>query len=343
MPGNIELVLPALFDLPLSELPPGLLSDQLPALNRILRLANTRASSAFTIDAMLRQTLALDSSAAELTSSLPLAQAYAAPERRQSNRQLLFRAVHLRPDLQNAIVVPISHDQTDLHDIDILIKGLEDIFKVDFDVTVIGDGLFLMDLKVFEAPAHYPHILSVLGKPANPYTEQSRQHLHWYRLLNEMQMFLHAHDLNRERERRGRLAVNSLWFWGGGRVPDEVDNRIAWYCDDPVLSRFATSIGLNTAPLAQLSRPLEAATVAVVDLRLLELLKCGTATDFGNILLDIESRLLQPLLKTADCERRVLRLRAGHDMDLQLTPFASLKFWRRPRSLAGWPGVIDNG
>ncbi|MDH3761646.1 MAG: hypothetical protein OEU50_11745 [Gammaproteobacteria bacterium] len=343
MPANIQLVLPGLFDLPLSELSPRLLSEQLPALNRILRLANTRANSAFTIDAMLRQLLALDSSAAETASSLPLAQAYAAPERRKSNRQLLFRAVHLRPDLHNAIIVPISHDREDLHDIIILINDLYDIFNVDCDISAIDEGMFLMDLKAFEAPAHYPHILSVLGKPANPYIEQSRQHLQWYKLLNEMQMFLHAHDLNRDRERRGRLAINSLWFWGGGRVPDNVDSRLAWYCDDPVLSRFATSLGLTTASLEQLSEPVDAAAVAVVDLRLLELLKSGVATDFGDLLLDIEHSLLQPLLKAIDRERKDLRLRLGHDSDLQMTPVSALKFWRRPRSLADWPSAIDNG
>ena len=43
---------------------------------------------------------------------------------------------------------------------------------------------------------HYPHFLSVLGKPANPYILQTREHLSWYRLLNEMQMFMHQHEVN---------------------------------------------------------------------------------------------------------------------------------------------------
>lgn len=39
-------------------------------------------------------------------------------------------------------------------------------------------------------------------------------HAQWWRLLNEAQMLLHAHPVNREREARGKPTVNSLWPWG---------------------------------------------------------------------------------------------------------------------------------
>jgi hypothetical protein len=35
-------------------------------------------------------------------------------------------------------------------------------------------------------------------------------------LLNEVQMLLHEHPVNAEREARGAATVNSVWFWGGG-------------------------------------------------------------------------------------------------------------------------------
>jgi hypothetical protein len=41
----------------------------------------------------------------------------------------------------------------------------------------------------------------------------------WRRLLNDMQMALHDHPVNRRRAARGELAVNSLWLWGGGAWP----------------------------------------------------------------------------------------------------------------------------
>jgi len=44
----------------------------------------------------------------------------------------------------------------------------------------------------------------------------------WRVLLNEAQITLHNHPLNAERIRKGLLPVNSLYFWGGGVLPDQV-------------------------------------------------------------------------------------------------------------------------
>ena len=40
-------------------------------------------------------------------------------------------------------------------------------------------------------------------------------------LLSEIEMALHEHEVNLEREADGQLPINSLWLWGGGTAPDE--------------------------------------------------------------------------------------------------------------------------
>ena len=52
-----------------------------------------------------------------------------------------------------------------------------------------------------------------LWLPADPRARLVR------RLQNEVQMFLHTHPLNEERERRGALPVNSFWLDGCGVAP----------------------------------------------------------------------------------------------------------------------------
>ena len=42
----------------------------------------------------------------------------------------------------------------------------------------------------------------------------------WRRWQNEIEMLLHDHVVNREREARGALPVNAVWFSGGGRLAD---------------------------------------------------------------------------------------------------------------------------
>lgn len=338
MSGNLHLVLPGLFDLPLSELAPELLAEQLPGLNRILRQANTTPNQAFTIDAVLQQVLDLPTLRGSPAHGLPLAQGCASSGAEKASRLLLFQAVHLQPDLHSAIIVPIQNNSDNLDDISIIINDLKDLFKVDFDIDFVADGLFLMTLKELEAPTLYPHILSVLGKPANPYIEQSRDNLPWYKLLNEIQMFMHQHPVNQERGRSGRLPVNSLWFWGGGSLPQQYAANLAWCCDDPTLNRFAESLGLTTLGLGELAELGASSDAVCIDLRLLELLKTGIATELDQLLLDIEASLLTPLLNIVDKKRKRLRLRAGFEFDFELTPVAGLKFWRRPQTLATWEG-----
>lgn len=43
---------------------------------------------------------------------------------------------------------------------------------------------------------------------------------YWQRLLNELQMLLHAHPVNQRREQQGLPVVNGLWLWGEGELPD---------------------------------------------------------------------------------------------------------------------------
>jgi len=335
MAGKIELVLPGLFDLPRAEVTSAL-DAELQALNHVLRLAAPRSNRAYSVDAMVRDALALEATAAEKTAGLPLAQAQEAAAGRRSERLLLFQAVHLRPDLHSAMFVPIQVNERNIEDIDILIRDLKELFKVDCYIEEVADGVYLMELREFDAPLHYPHPLSVLGKAANPYIEQSRSNLDWYRLLNEMQMFLHQHEVNQRRMREALLPINSLWFWGGGIRPSHCAEAVACFCDDLLISRFLQDLNLSTATLADIAGLDAGVDALVIDLRLLETLKTGVASDIESLLRNLDNFLLQPLLRLQRRDRRRLVLRAGFEFDFELSPFSALRFWRAARGLGDW-------
>jgi hypothetical protein len=90
----------------------------------------------------------------------------------------------------------------------------------------------------------------------------------WRRLLNEAQILLHNHPLNAERIRAGKLAVNSLWFWGGGRLPDQVVVARPVWSDDPLLAGLCKLAGNACLPLPALLDA-EPDAGAVIDLRVL--------------------------------------------------------------------------
>ena len=102
------------------------------------------------------------------------------------------------------------------------------------------------------------------------------------------------------------------------------------------MNRFAESLGLTILGFGELAELDASSDVVCIDLRLLELLKTGVATELDQLLLDIEASLLAPLLNIVDKKRKCLRLRAGFEFDFELTPAAGLKFWRRPRNLMTW-------
>ncbi len=58
-------------------------------------------------------------------------------------------------------------------------------------------------------------------------------------VLGEIEMALHEHPVNREREAAGRQPINSLWLWGGGTAPEaEARPHPPLYSDDALLTGY---------------------------------------------------------------------------------------------------------
>ncbi len=84
-------------------------------------------------------------------------------------------------------------------------------------------------------------------------------------LGNEIQMLWHDHPVNRARAGRGLPPVNSVWFWGGGRVaaaPAAGGQRLpALHADDPLLTGLWHRLGGETGapPAGDAAAPVLAA------------------------------------------------------------------------------------
>lgn len=60
-----------------------------------------------------------------------------------------------------------------------------------------------------------------------------------HRLLSEVQMALHEHEININRIEAGQREVNSLWIWGGGTAPEvEVKPIFPLFANDPLFKGF---------------------------------------------------------------------------------------------------------
>lgn len=158
----------------------------------------------------------------------------------------------------------------------------------------------------------------------------------WINRLNELQMLLHSHPVNRARAARAQVAVNSLWLWGGG----ELQHHGSAACgrvlsDNPFARGSAHYRGLKVLPL-----PAAAEQAAPVDDGQLVVLEdCRDAAAYQDLpawqdaLQRLEHDWFQALLRA---------LKAGRLDALELYPVNGCAYrLTRRRLLALWKGRGD--
>lgn len=163
-------------------------------------------------------------------------------------------------------------------------------------------------------PMHAPE--AVLGGDLLAFLPEGNEGRRWRQLLNEAQTVLHQHSLNAERIAAGKPPVNSLWFWGGGTLPDTVQaSATAVLSVDPVVQSLAAMAGCAT--LAQ-DTPWQPG--AMIDLRQLR-----DIAEFESPLLpEIETALRGGALDAVE-----LDFADGQRFRLQAAQ--RWRFWRRPQ------------
>jgi hypothetical protein len=89
-----------------------------------------------------------------------------------------------------------------------------------------------------------------MGRRVGEVLPQGGDAMSWQRVMTEVQMLLHTSPVNEARSEQGALAVNGLWFWGGGALP-RAKGDTEWQqviTDHPVARGLALLYGLPVAP-----------------------------------------------------------------------------------------------
>lgn len=326
--GQVDLVVPGLFHLPIHEFDAEFLRGQLPSLNLLLRFGRRVPNTLFDFDSILAYCLGFEPS-----QKLPFASAFVDGKAASQGEYLLCKPIHLKPDMRNAFALPLEEGDDVDSDIDIIINDLSDVFKQDCDITNLGAGHWLMRLKQCLPPRHFPHYLSIVGRKVDQYIEQSRDALPWYQLINEMQMFMHSHAVNQKRLLEGKLPINSLWCWGAGEYSHPYRPLEYWFCDDPILARYADKADIAIHPLSAILDTGKIGDSVCIDLRLLHALKTPSESDLQGLLAEFEEITLAPLLGLVLAGEIQLRLRSAYEEDILLSRYSVLKIWRKSASL----------
>ena len=154
----------------------------------------------------------------------------------------------------------------------------------------------------------------VLGEDLFAHLPEGDLGRRWRALLTETQVVLHNHPWNAMRASLGKPAVNSLWFWGAGTLPDFVRTHYKQVKgNDIVLRALADAAGVaGTASDAE-------EVDALVDLRHLRDLALVAHDAVQPLLEAVRKRELQSL--TLDFEDGAI---------FQLRRDQRWRFWRKP-------------
>lgn len=153
----------------------------------------------------------------------------------------------IQPDMNGARLLACQQMQLSPGDAAALGRDLQPLFA-EHEIELHVDDPEYWQLRLPEglpAPALTPPS-QAMGADVLAFVPAGAEGRRWRILCNEVQTLLHAHPLNAQRQASGLPPVNSLWFWGGGRLPPRMRSR--WQgviSDDPVLLAAAAAAGLT--------------------------------------------------------------------------------------------------
>ena len=164
-----------------------------------------------------------------------------------------------------------------------------------------------LPLPAFDAPEQ------AMGEDLAQHLPPGAEGRPWRVLLNEIQILLHQHPLNAQRRARGLAPVNSLWLWGGGRLPGSLRSSVAGVISDDLLL-CALAARADVVQLARTPQTIAAARPGwLLDLQDLQ------ATEIASSWWPS----LQPLF-----ERYLLQLHFGSGERWLHRPWHGWRFWR---------------
>jgi hypothetical protein len=320
---HLELLVAGLLSMPA---PP-----RAPALELLLRRGRPRRSERASMEAWLQQGFGLPALAAGALSVLG--------QGGDPGNASWARAdpVHLQLMRDRVVIVPAEAIGVTAAEAEALGTALRAHFAGRLELVVHAPERWSARLaEPLALPALPP--LDVAGRPAAPAAAGDA-------LLTEIQMVLHAHEVNEAREAQGRPAINSLWLWGGGAAPKEA--QTAWSSmttGDPLVHGLARAAGLRSRPPSPGAQWLERAPGEGRHLVVLDVLRApaalADAQAYGEGLAALEREWFAPTLAALREGRAGMVTVHVPDgaraLSVEVVRGDLRRFWRRPRPLETW-------
>lgn len=157
----------------------------------------------------------------------------------------------IQPDMTGARLLACGQLQLDIDEAQTLAESLQPVFAdAGMALLVSTPDRWHVQLPSGLALPRFDAPEQAMGEDLSQHLPAGAEGRPWRILLNEIQVLLHQHPLNAQRRARGSAPVNSLWLWGGGRLPDSMRSALDGVISDDLLLRALAA----RADVAQLAR-----------------------------------------------------------------------------------------
>jgi len=139
------------------------------------------------------------------------------------NAWLRADPAYVRPDMGSVRLLACGDLNISTDEAESFLQPLRSLFgDIGFPISASSPSRwYLMLPREAKLPSFAPPA-EALGGDVFAHMPDGPDGKRWRSLLNEAQIVLHNHPRNQARLAAGLLPVNSLWFWGGGVLPDHV-------------------------------------------------------------------------------------------------------------------------
>jgi hypothetical protein len=250
--------------------------------------------------------------------------------------------VHLQPDRDRLLLFDIDCSELRRDEADALVADIARLLADDpWRLEAARAERWYLHVK--ETPAMSTRSLfRVTGQDIRPHLPAGGQAMVWQARLAEIEMLLHMHPVNEAREREGRRPVNSLWCWGGGKLPPpSIAHWAAVWTDEPLGQGLARLCGVPWAALPATAGDCLREAGPGEHLLVLDSLRrparLGDLRNWAGLMERHRRDWFAPLLAALK-ERRIagLTLYPGTGASFHIRPAALWRWWRRSRPLSAF-------
>jgi hypothetical protein len=153
---------------------------------------------------------------------------------------MLIEPTHLRVDRDRLLICEPQLLQLSLAEQELVINDLNQHFANQLALYYITDNLWLIGHSDPQLNNNLSMpLIDIIGENIDNFLPQGDNSISYTNLLNEIQMVLHNHPLNKQR--KPKLAINSLWAWNKSiKLPPELHfndfNRKIYTTNERLLS-----------------------------------------------------------------------------------------------------------